>query len=183
MLAARLREHNHRRARAVNTAHRLRTQRATTQNTFHRLSSTLRSSGLPTPTFDRLRHGRPGTLFAARTEPASSRTWALLARLAPQTSLAQVLPNALELRCQIPFDDFCNRPVVTSTHQCLDSRAWCLRTSDLRFTHRPDTHALAHAGHGEIHFDVRSPLPAILTPGGAAVGRRSHQLQPVPPSR
>lgn len=69
----------------------------------------------------------------------------------------------------MPFYDLCNRLDVTSTHKSSDSRAWCLRTFDLRFTRRPVTRALARAGHDEIHIDAEFPLLEDPTPGGAAV--------------
>jgi len=64
----------------------------------------------------------------------------------------------------MPFYGLCNRLDVTSTHQSSDSRAWCLRTSDLGFTRRPVTHAPACAGHDEIHVDAGLPLPEGTDP-------------------
>jgi hypothetical protein len=65
-----LRELDHRQARAANTTHRLRTQRATTQNAFNRFRPTLRSSELPNQAYYRLNHDNSRTRFAVRVRPA-----------------------------------------------------------------------------------------------------------------
>jgi len=71
-----------RQARAANTAHRLRTQRATTQDAFHRLFPTLRSGELPTPVFYHLRVPAVRTPSSlSDVEPASSQAWERLAQL------------------------------------------------------------------------------------------------------
>jgi len=81
----------------------------------------------------------------------------------------------------MPFYGLCYRLDVTSTHQSSDSRAWCLRTSDLGFTRRPVTHAPACAGHDEIHVDAGLPLPEAPTPSGVAVGAAITSYVPIRP--
>ena len=68
-VASRLREPDHQQARAVNTAYRLRTQRATTQNAFDRFRSPLRASELPNQTYYRLRNGNSSTTFTDHPGP------------------------------------------------------------------------------------------------------------------
>jgi hypothetical protein len=74
----------------------------------------------------------------------------------------------------MPFCDLCNRLDVTSTHQSSDSRAWCLRTRDRRFTRRPLPRARLRApdttrSTSTPELRCRKPRPQVMLQLGAAV--------------